>query len=191
MRQENRFPRQDPTPGTHQFTKKALRGIAAVPEFGLKINIVVQIHHGTGFGNDRFGRIQLDFHQLTVVAFDFVIDLVAFHGIALLRQQASGRYSAGGIIRVAATRITTSSTVAGFPVLLLLLLLRHSVLLILRLHCGLLPIRELLLLPSIVVIVPLLLTTVRDGFSLQDRCSHRNRSYAGSQDWSQATARRQ
>jgi hypothetical protein len=47
-----------------------------LPTDGRPIHVV----HYPGLGNHRLARVQLDLHELNVVADDLVVDLVALHG---------------------------------------------------------------------------------------------------------------
>ncbi len=81
---EQRLAGDHPLPNAHQLVQEASLGPGAISHLGLKADAVLHVHHRPGFGDHRLAGVQLDLHELQVVAENLVIDRVAIHGFTLL-----------------------------------------------------------------------------------------------------------
>ena len=77
-RHEERLAREQPLAGAEQGAHEALVLLGAVPEHGVHLDAVLEVHHRARLGHDRFARVELDTDELHVVPFDLVIHFM--HG---------------------------------------------------------------------------------------------------------------
>ena len=67
---------ENPASGGEHFVEKTGVGVGAIAHFGFELNAFFHVQHGAGLGDHGFARIELNFNNLDIVAYDFIIDFV-------------------------------------------------------------------------------------------------------------------
>ena len=90
MGHEDGLPGQDALAGTDEGSQETTGIAGAVTHLGIKVDILFHVIHGTGFGDHRLLRIQLNLDHLHVVSNYFKINFVASHFLLLTRKPVKG-----------------------------------------------------------------------------------------------------